>query len=231
MSNVPLAGVQACVFDAYGTLFDFASAARSCRDVLGEAIDKLTALWRDKQLQYTWLRAVQGRHADFWQVTADALDFALETLALDKPGLRDRLMNLYLTLEPFPEVPQVLERLKTSGLRTAILSNGSPMMLEALMRASRLNALIDAVLSVEAVGVYKPHPKVYQLAVDRLGVPAAAIAFQSSNAWDAYAASAFGMQVVWCNRYGQRPERLPGKPDRIVRSLSELPALLRAPQS
>jgi 2-haloacid dehalogenase len=203
-------------------------AARSCRDVLGEAIDKLTALWRDKQLQYTWLRAVQGRHADFWQVTSDALDFALETLALDKPGLRDRLMNLYLTLEPFPEVPEVLERLKTSGLRTAILSNGSPMMLDAVVRASRLNSLIDAVLSVEAVGIYKPHPKVYQLAVDRLGVPAAAIAFQSSNAWDAYAASAFGMQVVWCNRYGQRPERLPGKPDRTVRSLSELPALLRA---
>ena len=231
MSNIPLTGVQACVFDAYGTLFDFASAARSCQDVLGEAIDKLTALWRDKQLQYTWLRAVQGRHADFWQVTCDALDFALETLALDKPGLRDRLMNLYLTLEPFPEVPNVLERLKTSGLRTAILSNGSPMMLDAVVRASRLSTLIDAVLSVEAVGVYKPHPRVYQLAVDRLGIPAAAIAFQSSNAWDAYAASAFGMQVVWCNRYGQRPERLPGKPDRTVRSLAELPALLRAPQT
>ena len=229
MSNIPLAGVQACVFDAYGTLFDFASAARSCQDVLGEAIDKLTALWRDKQLQYTWLRAVQGRHADFWQVTCDALDFALETLALDKPGLRDRLMNLYLTLEPFPEVPDVLQRLKASGLRTAILSNGSPMMLDAVVRASRLSTLIDAVLSVEAVGVYKPHPRVYQLAVDRLGIPAAAIAFQSSNAWDAYAASAFGMQVVWCNRYGQRPERLPGKPDRTVRSLSELPALLPAP--
>ena len=213
MSNVPLAGVQACVFDAYGTLFDFASAARGCRDVLGEAIDRLTALWRDKQLQYTWLRAVQGRHADFWQVTSDALDFTLETLALEKPGLRDRLMNLYLTLEPFPEVPDVLERLKRSGLRTAILSNGSPQML-------------DAVLSVEAVGVYKPHPKVYQLAVDRLGIPAAGIAFQSSNAWDAYAASAFGMRVVWCNRYGQRPERLPGKPDRIVQSLAELPALV-----
>jgi len=229
MSNIPLTGVQACIFDAYGTLFDFASAARSCQDVLGEAIDKLTALWRDKQLQYTWLRAVQGRHADFWQVTCDALDFALETLALDKPGLRDRLMNLYLTLEPFPEVPDVLQRLKASGLRTAILSNGSPMMLDAVVRASRLSTLIDAVLSVEAVGVYKPHPRVYQLAVDRLGIPAAAIAFQSSNAWDAYAASAFGMQVVWCNRYGQRPERLPGKPDRTVRSLSELPALLPAP--
>jgi 2-haloacid dehalogenase len=226
MSNVPLAGVQACVFDAYGTLFDFASAARGCRDVLGEAIDRLTALWRDKQLQYTWLRAVQGRHADFWQVTSDALDFTLETLALEKPGLRDRLMNLYLTLEPLPEVPDVLERLKRSGLRTAILSNGSPQMLDAVVRASGLGAHIDAVLSVEAVGVYKPHPKVYQLAVDRLGIPAAGIAFQSSNAWDAYAASAFGMRVVWCNRYGQRPERLPGKPDRIVQSLAELPALL-----
>jgi 2-haloacid dehalogenase len=228
MSNAPLAGVQACVFDAYGTLFDFASAARGCRDVLGEAIDKLAALWRDKQLQYTWLRAVQGRHADFWQVTSDALDFTLETLALEKPGLRDRLMNLYLTLEPFPEVPGVLERLKRSGLRTAILSNGSPMMLDAVVRASGLSAHIDLVLSVEAVGVYKPHPKVYQLAVDRLGIPAAGISFQSSNAWDAYAASAFGMQVVWCNRYGQRPERLPGKPDRTVQSLAELPALVGA---
>src|ERR1044072_8033220 len=136
MSNRPLAGVEACVFDAYGTLFDFASAARSCRDVLGGAIEKLTPLWRDKQLQYTWLRAVQGRHADFWQVTGDALDFALETLAIEKPGLRDRLMNLYLTLEPFPEVPEALRRLKAAGLRTAILSNGSPAMLDAAVEAS-----------------------------------------------------------------------------------------------
>src|SRR5438105_8582854 len=104
MSNVPLTGVQACVFDAYGTLFDFASAAMSCRDVLGGGVDRLTALWRDKQLQYTWLRALQGRHADFWQVTGDALDFAMETLAIDEPGLRDRLMALYLTLDAFPEV-------------------------------------------------------------------------------------------------------------------------------
>ena len=228
MSNKPLVGVQACVFDAYGTLFDFASAAKSCRDMLGDGVDRLTALWRDKQLQYTWLRALQGRHADFWQVTGDALDFAMETLAIDKPGLRDRLMGLYLTLDAFPEVPDVLEHLKKAGLRTAILSNGSPKMLEAVVRASGLNTLLDAVLSVEEVGVYKPHPKVYQLAVDRLGIRAGAIAFQSSNAWDAYAASAFGMQVVWCNRYGQRPERLPGAPDRVVKSLAELPALVGA---
>src|SRR6266704_5693717 len=101
MSNAPLAGVKACVFDAYGTLFDFASAAKGCRDVLGDAIDKLTALWRDKQLQYTWLRALQGRHADFWQVTGDALDFALETLGLDDAQLRARLMDLYLSLDVF----------------------------------------------------------------------------------------------------------------------------------
>lgn len=228
MSNEPLVGVQACVFDAYGTVFDFASAAKGCRDVLGDGVDRLTALWRDKQLQYTWLRALQGRHADFWQVTGDALDFAMETLAIGKPGLRDRLMGLYLTLDAFAEVPDVLERLKKAGLRTAILSNGSPTMLKAVVRAAGLESLLDAVLSVEEVGVYKPHPKVYQLAVDRLGIPAGAIAFQSSNAWDAYAASAFGMQVVWCNRYGQRPERLPGAPNRTVRSLAELPALLGA---
>src|SRR5260370_5730023 len=158
MSNAPLIGVKACVFDAYGALFDFASAARSCRDLLGDRIDTLTALWRDKQLQYTWLRALQGRHADFWQVTGDALDFALETLAIDKPGLRDRLMGLYLTLDAFPEVPDVLERLKKAGLRTAILSNGSPRILDDAVTPPKLHSLLDAILSVEEVSVYKPHP-------------------------------------------------------------------------
>jgi 2-haloacid dehalogenase len=225
-ATTPLRGVQACVFDAYGTLFDFAAAARKCRDVLGDDIDKLTALWRDKQLQYTWLRAAQSRHADFWQVTGDALDFSLETMGIETSGLRDRLMNLYLTLDPFPEVTDVLGTLKAAGLRTTILSNGSPAMLDAAVKAAKLTPLLDAVLSVEDVAVYKPHPKVYQLAVDRLGIPASAISFQSSNAWDAYAASAFGMQVVWCNRYGQRRERLPGSPDREIRSLAELPALV-----
>lgn len=225
-ATVPLPGVQACVFDAYGTLFDFGAAARKCRDVLGDDIDKLTDLWRNKQLQYTWLRVAQGRHADFWQVTGDALDFSLETMGIETSGLRDRLMKLYLTLDPFPEVSSVLRMLKAAGLRTAILSNGSPAMLDAAVKAAKLTPLLDAVLSVEDVAVYKPHPKVYQLAVDRLGIPGSAISFQSSNAWDAYAASAFGMQVVWCNRYGQRRERLPGSPDREIRSLAELPALV-----
>lgn len=226
MAVAPLTGIKACVFDAYGTLFDFASAARSCRDVLGDNIDRLTALWRDKQLQYTWLRATQGKHADFWQVTGDALDFTLDTLGIADSKLRDRLMQLYLTLDTFSEVPGVIGKLKNSGMKLAILSNGSPKMLAAVVRSAKLEGQFDAVLSVEDAGVFKPHPRVYQLAVDRLGIAASAISFQSSNAWDAYAASAFGMRVVWCNRYGQRRERLPGNPDREIKSLSELPALL-----
>jgi 2-haloacid dehalogenase len=175
-----LSGIRACVFDAYGTLFDFASAAARCRDVLGDRAGQLTALWRDKQLQYTWLRALQGRHADFWQVTGDALDFALETLGLGDPPLRARLMDFYRTLDVFPEVPAMLGQLKAAGLKTAILSNGSPDMLAAAVSKAGIGELLDAVLSVELVGVYKPHPKVYQLAVDRLAVPPAAISFQSS---------------------------------------------------
>jgi 2-haloacid dehalogenase len=228
MADGPLIGVKACLFDAYGTLFDFASAARNCRDVPPDQIGPLTNLWRDKQLQYTWLRAVQGLHADFWQVTRDALDYSLETLGVGGHGLSDRLMQLYLELEPFPEVPEVLARLKRSGVRMAVLSNGSPKMLEAVVNSANLGRYFDAVLSVEEAGVFKPHPKVYQLAVDRLGVAAGAISFQSSNAWDAYAASAFGMQVVWCNRYGQRRERLPGAPDREIKTLAELPPLVGA---
>ena len=160
MTNGPLLGVRACVFDAYGTLFDFAAAARGCREELGDQMDKLTVLWRDKQLQYTWLRALQGRHADFWQVTGDALDFALETLGLARPSLRERLMSIYLRLDAFPEVPEVLNQLKRAGLRTAILSNGSPIMLDAAVKGAGLDGLLDIVLSVEEVGLYKPHPKV-----------------------------------------------------------------------
>ena len=226
MSLAPLHGIRACVFDAYGTLFDVAAAARTCDAELGEKSSALSTLWREKQLQYTWLRALQGRHADFWQVTGEALDFALETLQISGSGLRERLLSLYLTLDAFPEVRDTLARLKQAGMRTAILSNGSPRMLKAAVEGAQITHLLDAVLSVEEVGVYKPHPRVYQLAVERLGLEAGAIAFQSSNAWDAWAASAFGMRVVWCNRYDQRPEKLPGGPDREIRSLAELPALL-----
>jgi 2-haloacid dehalogenase len=224
-----LEGVSACVFDAYGTLFDFASAAARCEAVPEERRAALTAMWREKQLQYTWLRTLQNRYADFFQVTADALDFALDSLGLAKPGLRERLIELYLDLEPFPEVPSVLTSLRDAGFRTAILSNGSPEMLEPLLRRSRLETLFDAVLSADAVQAFKTNPKVYQYALDSLRLPARAISFQSSNAWDAHGASDFGMRVVWCNRYGQSRERLPGAPDFEIKTLAELLGLLAKP--
>ncbi len=222
----PPPAIRACIFDAYGTLFDFSSAASACKDELGDQTTALTTLWRDKQLQYSLLRSVQGRHADFWQVTGDALDYALEALDIAKPALRQRLMDLYLTLRPFLEVPDVLRRLQGAGIKTAILSNGSPAMLAAAVTSAGIGNLLDAVISVEDVGVFKPHPHVYQVACDRLGLSVENIAFASSNGWDAYGAAAFGMQVVWCNRYSQPPERLPGRPAHEIRSLAELPALI-----
>ncbi len=223
---VRLDGVKACVFDAYGTLFDVASACLRCEDALGEKAAALAALWRDKQLQYTWLRTIEGRHADFWQVTGDALDYAMDDLQVSGPRLRDRLMDLYRCLDVFPEVSGVLRKLREAGLATAILSNGSPRMLAAAVENAGIGKFLTEVLSVEDVGAFKPHPKVYQYAVDRLGVAPGQICFQSSNAWDAYAASAFGMRVIWCNRYAKRRERLPGSPDAEIRTLAELPPLL-----
>lgn len=225
----PLADVRACVFDAYGTIFDFASAAARCAEIPEDKRAALTNLWRDKQLQYTWLRSLQGRYADFWQVTGEALDFTLDSLGIATPALHARLMDLYLTLSAFPEVPDTLRRLKEAGFVTAILSNGSPAMLDAAVRGAGLQNLLDAVLSADAVQVFKTHPRVYDYALQQLGVRAEQVSFQSSNAWDAYAASAYGMRVVWCNRYGQRRERLPGAPDHEVKSLAELPALLARP--
>ena len=223
-----LTGIRACVFDAYGTIFDFASAVTRCPDIPDEKRGALTTLWRDKQLQYTWLRTLQKRYVDFWQVTGDALDFTLDSLGLDEPGLHGRLMDLYLTLSAFPEVAQTLRRLREAGFRTAILSNGTPAMLATAVHGAGLEGLFDAVLSADAVGVYKTDPRVYEYALAQLGVTAAQVSFQSSNAWDAFAASAFGMRVIWCNRYGQRRERMPGSPDYEVRSLAELPPLLSA---
>lgn len=223
-----LSGIQACVFDAYGTLFDVSGAALGARDSLGERWRELFDLWRMKQLQYTWLRGLAGHHADFWQVTGDALDFAMATLHMDDPDLRERMMRLYLRLSAFPEVPQALGRLQSLDLRLAILSNGTPAMLASAVGNAGLDGVFDAVLSVEEVGVFKPHPSVYQLAADRLQLPPQAICFLSSNAWDAFSAKAFGFRVLWCNRYGQMPERIPAVPDGEIPDLSILPDLLAA---
>jgi 2-haloacid dehalogenase len=225
MTSARMSGIRACVFDAYGTLFDVHSAVARLRERVGEQADPLSQLWRTKQLEYSWLRALMGRHADFWQVTGDALDDALARTGVDH-AVREPLMQAYLALDAYPEVPDVLRRLRAGGLETAILSNGEPRMLEAAARSAKIAGLLDAVLSVEAVGIFKPHPKVYQLAVDRLALPPEAIAFQSSNAWDVHGAATFGLRAVWINRLGMPPERLPGAAEHELRNLSGLPALL-----
>jgi len=221
-----LHGIEACVFDAYGTLFDVNSAAQDCAESLGEKWQPLAELWRQKQLQYTWLRGLAGRHADFWQVTGEALDFALSTLHIENPALRARLIDLYLTLRAYPEVPETLKRLKTAGMKLAILSNGTRTMLDAAANNAGIADLFDAILSVEEVQVYKPHPSVYKLACNRLRVPARQICFVSSNGWDAYSAKAFGLHVLWCNRFRQQPERIPETPDAQIATLAELPEII-----
>jgi 2-haloacid dehalogenase len=228
-ADAPLKPVRALVFDAYGTLFDVASAAARHRDVLGERHVALSRLWRQKQLEYTWLRTLMGRHADFRQVTADALDYALEALALPAE-LRERLLDIYLRLDAYPDARPTLQRLRERGLRTAILSNGSPDMLATAVESAKLGALLDEVLSVESLGLYKPAPAVYRLAVDRLGVEAAHIGFISANGWDAAGAASFGFRTVWVNREAAPTDRLPGKPLVQIRQLAELPDLLGAPR-
>jgi 2-haloacid dehalogenase len=220
-----MSGIEACVFDAYGTLFDVHSAVARLRARIGGQADALSQLWRTKQLEYTWVRALMGRHADFWHVTGDALDYALARTGVET-AVREPLMQAYRTLDAYPEVPPVLRRLRDAGLRTAILSNGAPEMLAAGARSAGIEELLDASLSVEDVGIFKPHPKVYRLAVERLGVAADRIAFQSSNAWDVSGAANFGLRAVWINRLGMPPECLPGAAEHELRDLAGLPALL-----
>lgn len=219
--------IAALVFDAYGTLFDVGSAVAGCDALSTSEADSLGALWRAKQLEYSWLRSLQGRYAPFSQITAEALDYALEAIGRGSAiELREYLLANYHRLSPHPEVHTTLDRLRAGGMRMAILSNGSPDMLEAVVAAAGLSACFETVLSVAEVGCFKPDPRVYQLALDRLGLGADRIGFVSANGWDAQAAAAFGMRVFWCNR-GNRPrERLPGKLAAVVHSLAELPDLV-----
>ena len=222
-----LTGIKACVFDAYGTMFDVNAAAAHLKDELGDKEAKLSEIWRLKQLQYTWLRSLMGNaYVDFWQVTQDGLDYAMEAVGLSDEGLRQRLLDLYWKLDSYPEVPRVLSALKAGGLYTGILSNGSPDMLEGAVESSGITGNLDAVLSVHEHGFYKPRPEIYQMVPERFGIDAREVCFMSSNAWDAAAAAHFGFQVCWVNRFNQPRERLPGEPSNILATLDELPPLL-----
>lgn len=221
-----LTGIRACVFDAYGTLFDFNSAVARHRAAIGPQAERLSEMWRAKQINYTWLRNMAGAYAPFWQVTGEALDYCLDACGVATPDLRDTLMDAYLHLDPFPEVGAVLAALRAGHMRTAILSNGDPPMLEAVVRNTGLAAMFDALYSVDAVGVFKTDPRVYRLATDGLGLRPDEICFLSSNGWDAHAAAHFGFRVCWINRGGTPRERLPGNLARELRSLEPLPSLV-----
>ena len=218
--------IGACVFDAYGTLFDVAAAAAQCRDALGDKADELSVLWRTRQLEYTWLRSLMQEYVEFRQVTGAGLDYAMAALGIEDDALRQRLMDIYMRLDAYPEVKDVLSALKAGGIKTAVLSNGSPEMLSSAVDNAGIADLLDDVFSVDSIGVYKPHPSVYQMAVDGLGVDAGRICFMSSNAWDAAAGANFGYRVVWVNRFGQPQERIPGEPEHEIKTLEALPPLL-----
>jgi 2-haloacid dehalogenase len=215
--------MDALVFDAYGTLYDVHSVAQRCEGFFPGAGQRLSQLWRAKQLEYTWLRSLMRRYAPFSTVTREALAYSCQALSLELEVTQmEALMAEYNMLAPFPEVGQAFEKLK---VRKAILSNGSPDMLEPLVQHSGL--ALEAVLSVDEVKVYKPAPEVYELAVRRLGVPKERIGFVSSNCWDALGARSFGFQVFWINRSGAPLDRLGFQPERVVTSLSALSEVLR----
>jgi 2-haloacid dehalogenase len=213
--------IRGYVFDAYGTLFDVHSVVEAGRAITSDPVT-LSVTWRQKQLEYTWLRALMGRYEDFWTITEAALRYAVRRLGLIA-GDADiaRLMAAYLTLACYPDVAPALRRLE--GRPRAILSNGSPRMLEAVVAAAGLGGLLTCVLSVDAVRTYKPSPTVYALGPQALDLPAADILFVSSNAWDVAGAKAFGYRVAWCNRFGAPEEELGLSADYVVQSLDQLP--------
>ncbi|HET8625283.1 MAG TPA: haloacid dehalogenase type II [Gemmatimonadales bacterium] len=223
MSRSP--GITACVFDAYGTLLDLESAVEPHRAALGGSAAGFLKLWRGKQLEYTWLRTLMGRYADFAQVTADALDYACDSFGVRDPALRAGLLGGFERLQAFGDAGETLARLRTAGIRTAVLSNGTPAMLTAAFEASGLAPHLDRVLSVEAVSKYKPAAEVYALAASELAAGAGELLFVSANAWDISGAASAGLVTAWINRAAAPRERLPFGATHVVGSLSEIPAL------
>ena len=210
--------IEAVAFDLYGTLLEVASVGRAAAEVTDEPA-ALVDLWRQKQLEYTWLRSLMGRYQDFWATTGDALDYSLDRLGIRvDAATRAGLLDAWLSVRVYPEVPDALEAL--ASRRLAVLSNGNPEMLESGLASAGIRPRFEFVLSVDEVGVYKPHPSVYEMALKAFGLPAEQILFVSSNPWDAAGARTFGFHVAWVNRMGLPFERLGVTPDLIVADLA-----------
>ena len=218
--------IKAIIFDAYGTLFDVNSAAEKCKDKIGDKWEGFANFWRITQLEYTWLRSLMKRHKDFWQVTEDSLDKSMKTFNID-PSMKNELLNLYKVLSTFNEVPETLKKLKEKNFKLAILSNGTPSLLNELVLSNGLDDLFDDLFSIEEVGIYKPDSKVYNLPVKKYKIEKDEIAFLSANTWDVSGGGNYGFNSIWVNRNNTIFDNLDYKPQNEIKNLSELTKLIQ----
>ena len=217
---------KACIFDAYGTLFDVNAACRELSLDVGDKWQDLANLWRLRQVEYSWLRNSMNEYIDFWEITSGALDYAMEVLDIHDKKLKEQLLELYLKLEAYPEVKEILQKLKDKNYRTGILSNGSTQMLDSAVKNANIENLLDVVISVDECKIYKPSREVYDLVEKKTDIKKDNVTFFSSNAWDMHAAANYGFTTIWVNRFDGVLERLPGKPSAIVKTLNNIDELI-----
>ena len=217
--------VKAIIFDAYGTLFDVNSAAEKCKDKIGDKWESFANFWRTTQLEYTWLRSLMKRHKDFWQITEDSLDKSMKAFSID-PSMKNELMNLYKVLSPFKEVPETLKKLKGKNFKLAILSNGTPSLLDELVKSNNLDKLFDDIFSIEEVGIYKPDSRVYNLPIKKYKIKNSEVMFLSANTWDVSGGGNYGYQSIWVNRNNNIFDNLDFNPSNQIKDLTELVNLI-----
>ena len=213
--------VKACVFDAYGTVFDVNSAAAKCKKKLGSKWEDFANAWRTTQLEYTWLRSLMKKHKNFWEITEDSLDHTMETFKIKKE-MRSELLDLYKKLSPYPEVKKCLEGLKAKKIKIAILSNGTPELLKMLVESNNIQNYVDDIFSIESVGIYKPDSRVYEMPIKKYDCKPENICFMSSNTWDVTGGGVFGYNAVWVNRLNKVFDKLGYKPKYVINNLEEL---------
>jgi len=213
--------IKAIVFDAYGTLFDVNSAAEKCKGKIGDKWEGFANFWRTTQLEYTWLRSLMNRHKDFWQVTEDSLDKSIKAFKIDN-SMKSELLNLYKVLSPYPEVKEVLKKLKEKKYRISILSNGTPTLLDKLVKSNNLENIFDDLFSIEEVGIYKPDSKVYDMPVKKYQIKADNVAFLSANTWDVSGGGNYGYNAIWVNRNNNIFDNLDYKPKNEINNLTQL---------
>ena len=217
--------VKAIIFDAYGTLFDVNSAAEKCKDKIGDKWEGFANFWRTTQLEYTWLRSLMDRHKDFWQITEDSLDKSIKVFNID-PSIRNELLNLYKILSPYKEVPETLKTLKEKKFKLAILSNGTPSLLDELVKSNHLDNLFDDIFSIEQVGVYKPSSRVYDMPIKKYNINKSEVAFLSANTWDVSGGGNYGYQSIWVNRNNNIFDNLDFRPKYQITDLNKLIQLI-----